>query len=104
MRFLRHGVRRSNRILRIDDVLASLLGQRKWRTGLALAEIQQDWPHIVGPEIAAHAKPVHLARGRLDVACDHDVWRAELQFLKPELLARLEEALGPGVVKDIWLK
>jgi predicted nucleic acid-binding Zn ribbon protein len=96
---------RANRILRIDDVLASLLRQRKtWRTGLAFADIRRDWPQIVGPEIAAHARPVHLARGRLDIACDHDVWRAELQFLKPELLARMEEALGPGVVKDIWLK
>jgi len=105
MSFLRHRGSRSNRIRRIDDVLASLLRQKKgWRTGLTLARIQQEWLSIVGKEIAAHAQPVHLARGRLDISCDHDVWRAELQFLKPELLARITEAMGEGVVKEIWLK
>jgi predicted nucleic acid-binding Zn ribbon protein len=104
MRYLpyRHG--RTNRILRIDDVLSSLLGQRKWQSGLTFALIQREWAEIVGPEIAAHAKPAHLARGRLDVVCDHDVWRTELQFLKPELLARLNEALGNERIKEIWLK
>lgn len=95
---------RSNRMMRIDDILASLLRQKKWRTGLLYARIHEEWPTIVGKEIANHAQPTHLSRGRLEVSCDHDVWRAELQFLKPELLARLTEALGEGVVKDIWLK
>ena len=104
MGFLRHRDSRSNRILRIDDVLSSLLKQRKWRTGLTFAIIRREWREIVGPEIAAHATPTHFARGRLDIACEHDIWRAELQFLKPELLARLNEALGEGTVKEIWLK
>ena len=101
-----HGLKgtRSNRIRRIDDILASLLRQKKWRAGLIFARIQKEWPQIVTPEVAAHAKPEHFSRGRLDIVCDHDVWRAELQFLKPELLARLTEAFGEGIVKDIWLR
>ena len=105
MGVFRHRGTRSNRIRRIDDVLATLFRQKKgWRTGLALARLKQEWLAIVGKEIAAHAQPVHLARGRLDLSCDHDVWRAELQFLKPELLARISEVIGEGVVKEIWLK
>ena len=95
---------RSNRIRRIDDVLATLLKRKRWRNGLLYARIYQEWPQIVGKEIASHATPAHFSRGRLDIACDHDVWRAELQFLKPELLARLTEAFGEGVVKEIWLR
>lgn len=99
-----HTTYRSSRIRRIDDVLASLLKQKRWRNGLLLARMHQDWPQIVGRKIASHAQPAHFSRGRLEIACDHDVWRAELQFLKPELLARLTEAFGEGVVKEIWLK
>ena len=95
---------RSNRIRRIDDVLASLLKQKRWRSGLLFARLEQEWPQIVGKEIASHAVPASFFRHRLEITCDHDVWRAELQFLKPELLARLAEALGEGVVKEIWLK
>ena len=98
------GIYRSNRVRRIDDVLASLLKQKRWRSGLLFARIHREWPQIVGKEIASHAVPAHFSRGRLEIACDHDVWRAELQFLKPELLTRLTEAFGEGVVKDIWLK
>jgi predicted nucleic acid-binding Zn ribbon protein len=38
------------------------------------------------------------------VECDHDVWRTELSFLKPEILKRIAEVQGEGVVKEIFLK
>lgn len=89
---------------KIDRILGSIIGQRKWRRGISEAEIFIRWPELVGPKIAEHTEPVKLMRNRLEVLCDHDVWRTELQFLKPELLKSIAEKLGEGVVKEIFLR
>jgi predicted nucleic acid-binding Zn ribbon protein len=95
---------RSKKAVHISDLLKRVLGDRKFRQGVRQAEIKLRWPEIVGPEIAARTKPVHLWRGRLVVECEHDVWRTELSFLKPEILKRIAEVEGEGVVKEIFLK
>jgi predicted nucleic acid-binding Zn ribbon protein len=88
----------------LADALAQILGKRSWQNGLREAEIALHWPEIVGPEIATRTTPVKLIRGKLEVRCEHDVWRTELQFLKPEILKRIAEIEGEGVVKEIFLK
>ena len=95
---------RSKKAVHIADLLKRVLGDRKFRQGVRQAEIKLRWEEIVGPEIAARTRPVHLSRGRLLVECDHDVWRTELSFLKPEILKRICEVQGEGAVKEIFLK
>ena len=95
---------RSKKAVHIADLLKRVLGDRKFRQGVRQAQIKLRWDEIVGPEIAARTRPVHLSRGRLLVECDHDVWRTELSFLKPEILKRIAEVQGEGAVKEIFLK
>lgn len=95
---------RQKKAIHIADLLKRVLGDRKFRQGVRKAEITLRWEEIVGPEIAARTKPVNLSRGRLLIECDHDVWRTELSFLKPEILKRIAEVQGEGVVKEIFLK
>ena len=95
---------RSKKAVHISELLKRVLGDRKFRQGVRNAEIKLRWEQIVGPEIAARTRPLHLTRGRLLVECDHDVWRTELSFLKPEILKRIAEVEGDGVVKEIFLK
>ena len=96
--------RRSRRTRSLADVIADLLKQKKWQSGLREAEVQLKWAEVVGPEIASHTTPLSLRKGRLEIHCDHDVWRTELQYLKPEILKRIAEIEGEGVVKEIFLK
>jgi hypothetical protein len=95
---------RTHKVQKIDAVLKSLLQNKKWRQGLLAAKLSLMWPELVGPDIAARAVPKRIYQGTLEIHCDHDVWRTELQYLKPELLKRIAEGMGEGVVKDIFLK
>ncbi len=97
-------VKRSGRSIHIGVVLDRLFRDKRHRTGLLTARLKLRWAEIVGPEIAARAQPVRLFRGRLLIHCDHDVWRTELAYLKPELLKRIAEVEGDGVVKEIFLR
>lgn len=87
----------------INKILDGLLRDKKYQKGLRLALIEERWVEIVGEQIAKYAHVQGLERGRLMVQCDHDVWRATLHHTKPELLGRIAEVVGKGVVKEIFL-
>jgi len=66
-----------------------------------LARVQACWPGAVGEAIAAEATPVAERAGTVTVNCRSAVWASELELLAPDLVARLNEALGdqrPGPV------
>jgi len=61
------------------------------------AQVMADWGSIVGPALAAVTLPRRLARGSLTIACSGPI-AMELQHLSGELIARINTALGAGVV------
>jgi len=70
----------------------------------ALARLFQQWEGLVGAPVAAHARPVSLVRGTLVVAVDQPGWAAQIGWLSDDLLRRLAEALGPGVVTELTVR
>jgi predicted nucleic acid-binding Zn ribbon protein len=70
----------------------------------ALAQVFERWTEVVGAAVAAHTRPVSLARGTLVVAVDQPTWAAQLGWLEAELLGRFAERLGPGVVTSLRVR
>ena len=65
-----------------------------------LASIQRAWPDAVGPAVAAECEPVSERGGTVTVVCRSAVWAQELTYMGPDLVARLNAALGaPRVVE-----
>jgi predicted nucleic acid-binding Zn ribbon protein len=59
-----------------------------------LARVQAAWGEVVGPAIAAEAQPVSERSGTIVVACRSAAWASELELLAPDLLEKLDDALG----------
>jgi predicted nucleic acid-binding Zn ribbon protein len=59
-----------------------------------LADVQRVWPAAVGAVIAREATPTAERGGVLTVTCRSSVWAQELDLMGPELVARLNSALG----------
>ncbi len=70
----------------------------------ALTLVFDGWEELVGPAVAAHARPVSLARGTLVVAVDQPAWAAQLSWLEADLLRRFDERLGVGVVRALTVR
>jgi predicted nucleic acid-binding Zn ribbon protein len=66
-----------------------------------LAEVQRVWPAAVGELVAAHATPTGERDGTLVVSCDAAVWAQELDLMGPELVGRLNAALGAEKVRAL---
>jgi predicted nucleic acid-binding Zn ribbon protein len=59
-----------------------------------LARVQESWERVLGPAIAGAARPASEREGVLTVVCESSVWAQELELMGPELIGRLNDALG----------
>lgn len=69
-----------------------------------LKEIFLCWEALVGPDIAANARPVGFKRHMLLVHVASSVWMQQLQFLKAELIARINDGLPGADIEEIRFK
>jgi predicted nucleic acid-binding Zn ribbon protein len=92
---------------------AKISSDRMERAGKSLAKlnlsdaISQDdlaraaWPAAVGRRIAAHAAAKTLVRGSLIVEVEDGIWQKQLFYLRFQILAKLQEVVGAGVITDV---
>jgi predicted nucleic acid-binding Zn ribbon protein len=66
-----------------------------------LARVQAGWETAVGTAIAAAAHPIAERNGVLTVRCAAAVWSQELDLMAPELLDRLNDALGDELLHKL---
>ncbi len=66
-----------------------------------LARTQRAWERVVGPAIAAAARPTAEHGGILTVTCAAAVWAQELDLMSGDLLARLNTALGDETIQEL---
>ncbi|WP_442970713.1 DUF721 domain-containing protein [Roseomonas sp. USHLN139] len=64
------------------------------------ANLMADWPQIVGPVLAAQTIPQKLSAGTLTLGCAGPV-AMELQYLAPQLIAKVNGALGQALVQRL---
>jgi predicted nucleic acid-binding Zn ribbon protein len=87
----------------LAEALRAALARLPASTGLVHYPIWAEWTAVVGPTIAAHAKPARLRRGVLVVSVDGPEWMQELQYVKRDLCTKLNARLGSAVVHDVYL-
>ncbi len=59
------------------------------------------WAKAVGDTIAQQAQPAFMRGGVLFVKCSSSAWMQQLQFMKAQICAQLNQLLGKEVIKDI---
>lgn len=63
-----------------------------------LAEVQRVWVDAVGDVIATQAEPTREREGTLTVTCSSAVWAQELDLMGPDLVGRINAALGTDAI------
>jgi predicted nucleic acid-binding Zn ribbon protein len=66
-----------------------------------LAAVQRAWKEAAGPAIAAEAEPVSERGGVVTIRCRSAVWAQELTMLAPDLVTKLNDALGEQRVTEL---
>ena len=82
--------------------MSALMASRAWETPVAGGSVLADWPTIA-PDLAAHAAAIahDSETGRLDLRPSSRAWALQLRLHATELVARIGQHAGPGVVRSI---
>jgi predicted nucleic acid-binding Zn ribbon protein len=85
----------------LGAMLAKLMKDRGWERPTAEARIFGMWENVVGPDLAAHSRPVKLEQGELTVEAESTAWATQLRLLTPKLITRIADGVGRGVVTKL---
>jgi predicted nucleic acid-binding Zn ribbon protein len=85
----------------IGDLIPAILEKLGLARGVKEHEILERWAEIVGPRIAEVSSAERIRDGKLWVVVRHPAWRNELNFMKRELVEKINRELGETIVKDI---
>lgn len=101
---LRSGARADGRDpMALGSAINRLITERGWEAPAAVGGVMGRWPQIVGEDVANHCVPEKYDEDEhvLIVRCDSTAWATNLRLLAPTLVARLNEDLGHGTVRQI---
>jgi hypothetical protein len=85
----------------IGSSLQSVLADLGMTRRLKEFEAVDVWAEVVGSHIASVARADRMDAGTLIVRVERATWRNELQYLKQELIDRLNGRLHEQIVTDI---
>ncbi len=88
----------------IGNVIDGVLRNFRSKPDLGLTEIWRLWDEAVGPTIAQNARPAAFKGKLLIVHVISSTWIHQLQFLKDNLTAKLNDALEKPLIEEIKFK
>lgn len=71
------------------------------RPEAALAWLTASWQKVVGKALAAHTRPLRCENGRLDISADSRAWQKQIEGMKREFCARINEAWGGILIREV---
>ena len=100
--------RRPNRTARkadeptaLGELIQGVISDQGWSTHVSIHHLLGRWAELVGPVNAEHSTPVGYDDAVLTVRAESTTWATSLRQIAPQLVARLNEALGHGSVERV---
>ena len=86
----------------IGEAMKGYLSRSGLRERLEQSGVLEEWPRLVGPQIARVTSPQSVTKdGTLFVGVASAAWMQELQLMTPTVLARLGER-SKAIKRIIW--
>ena len=92
------------KLVHIGSIIDTVLKTYRRESDAELIQVWHVWDGIVGDVIAKNAKPAAFKGRILLVYVTSSTWIHQLQFLKAEMIGKLNEALGKQLIDDLKFK
>jgi len=96
--------KKSKKYAHIGSILNDVLKTLRPEADSGLVQVWQLWDDVVGRPIAENARPAAFKGKLLLVHVASSPWVHQLQFLKSEIIEKLNAALGQNLIEDIKFK
>jgi hypothetical protein len=88
----------------LGEVIERIVDLYRLRGGLTQASIVEQWPKIVGTQVAQRTDEVLLRGPKLIIRVSNAALRHELHFQREQIRQNVNEFLGAERVKEILLQ
>ena len=88
----------------IGSIIERILDGRKPKSAAGIARVFQLWERAVGEVIAANSKPAAFKEKILLVHVNSSPWLHQLQFLKEDIIKKVNATLKDESIEDIKFK
>lgn len=88
----------------IGRIISKLMQTGRRVEDSGMARVWQMWDQAVGEYIANNARPAAIKGKVLLVHVNSSPWLHQLQFLKTEIISKVNAALGEDLVEEIKFK
>jgi predicted nucleic acid-binding Zn ribbon protein len=96
--------KKSKKSAHIGSIMNDVLKTLRPEADSGLVQVWQLWDGAVGRAIAENARPAAFKGKLLLVHVASSPWIHQLQFLKAEIIQKLNAALGKDLIEDIKFK
>ncbi len=86
------------------EAMESLTFSMGWGADIARAELMEQWPTIVGADVAGHAIPVGTSDGVMEIQCDSSAWATQLRLMRSTLLESLTQKFPNAGIVELSIK
>ena len=96
--------KKDSQTLHIGNILPDVIRTCRRENDTAMTAVWDIWDHTVGATLAENTRPAAFKGRLLLVHVSSSVWLHQLQFMKPELIEKVNAACGKKLVEDIAFK
>ncbi|MDR2549418.1 MAG: DUF721 domain-containing protein [Desulfobulbus sp.] len=85
----------------MDQALPEVFATKQWGAQWRLFRLLSKWPEVVGAEVAQLTYPAFFRREALCIFVQNSAWMHHLQYVKAELITRINQHLEGQPITDI---
>lgn len=93
-----------NSFTSVADILKKSLGKVGEQKIDSLIHLRNQWPTIVGPDIAKHCQVQFIKNNKLYVKVDSPSWKAELTMMKTLIIKKINAAKVTSTIEDLVIQ
>lgn len=85
----------------IGEAMRAFLQKSRLKTGIQALQIEALWEKMMGKTIARYTDKIEIVNQTLFIKTSVGPLRNELIYQKKEIIARVNEAMGEKVIKEV---
>lgn len=88
----------------IGDAIKGFVNKSKLRNGIRAVQIEEVWERLMGKTIAKYTDKIEIINRTLFIRTHAGPLKQELQYQKPQIIQRVNEAFGENVIAEVVIQ
>ena len=90
--------------MHIGAALKGFIRKSHLKNGIRAVQIEEIWEQLMGKTIAKYTDKIQIIHKKLFIHTNIGPLKNELQYQKPQIIARVNEAFGEEIISEVIIQ